>query len=138
MQAKLDELLLSRKQHVRALEQALEKATSRAADADERSQRACEQIGKYETELAGVRGELGTRKSELEAARLRLMDAEIGWAKSKTEADTLRALTTPCLVSTDEDRITRRLMERMRTMEAEVASLRFSEKSSEAISRNEG
>ena len=122
MQAKLGELLLSRDQQVRALEQA------QRARADE-----------YETELAKVRAELEAKKSELEAIRLRLADAEIGWAKSKTEADTLRALNTTGLASTDEDRIARRLLERMRIMEAEMASLRWSEKSLEAMeTRNEG
>jgi low affinity Fe/Cu permease len=135
MQTKLDELLLFRDE----AQSALQKASSRTADTDERSQRACEKIGKYETELAGVRAELEARKSELEAVRLRLMDAEIGWAKSKTEADTLRVMTTAGLASMDEDRIARRFIERMRAMEAEVASLRLSEKSSELLqSRNEG
>ena len=131
MQTMLDESVLSRDQHVRALEQAqraLQKATSRAADADE-----------YEIGLAKVGAELEARKSELEANRLRLTDAEIGWAKSKTEADTLRALNTTSLASTDEDRIARRLLDRMRTMEAEMASLRWSEKNFEAMeTRNEG
>jgi chromosome segregation ATPase len=142
MREKLDESLLSgrsRDQHVRALEEALQKATSHAAEADERCQRAREQIGKYETELAEVRAELRAKKSELEAVRLRLMDAEIGWAKSKTEADTLRALTTAGLVGTDEGIITSGLVERIRAMEAEMASLRLSEKALEGIqSRNEG
>jgi hypothetical protein len=119
--AKFDELLLSRDQHVRALEQ---------------------QIGRYETELAGVRAELDAKKSELEAVRLRLTDAEIGWAKSKAEADTLRALTTAGLVSStgmDEERMTRGLLERIRAMEAEMADMRWSEKSLEALeTRNEG
>jgi chromosome segregation ATPase len=144
IQAKLDELLLSRDQHVRALEQAqsaLQKATSRAADADDLSKRACEQIARYETGLAEVRAKVEARESELEVVRLRLRDVENGWARSRTEADTLRAMTTPGLVSTDEayeDRITRRVVERMRVMEAELASLRLSEKSSEAMqSRNE-
>jgi hypothetical protein len=138
MQAKLDaldELLLSRDLHMHALEQALQKATSRAADADQRSQRACEQT---ETELAEVRAKLEARESELEAVRLRLTDAEIGWARSKREADT-RTMTTAGPVSTDEGQITRGLMERMRAMEYEMASLRLSEKSSELMqSRNEG
>jgi hypothetical protein len=145
MQAKLDELVVSRDQLVRALrktQSALQKATSRAADADE-----------YETELVVVRAELEARnselearkselearKSELEAVRLRLTDAENGWAKSKTEADTFRALTTADLVSTDEERKTRGLLERIRAMEDEMASLRWSEKSFEAMeTRNEG
>jgi DNA repair exonuclease SbcCD ATPase subunit len=135
MQAKLDELLVSRDK----AQSAMQKAISRAADADERSHRACEQIGQYETELAEVRAELGERKSELEVVRSRLTEAENGWAKSKIEADTLRTLTTASLVSTDEDRITRGLVERMRAMEAEMASMRWGEKSSEAMqSRNEG
>jgi hypothetical protein len=118
LQAKLDELVLSR-------DQALQTATSRAAVADERSRRASEQIRQYETEL--------------EAVRLRLTDAEIGWAKSKAEADTLRALTSAGLVSADEDRMTRGLLERIRAMEDEMASQRWSEKSFEAMeTRNEG
>jgi hypothetical protein len=125
MQAKLDELVLSR-------DQALQTATSRVAVADERSQRACEQNRQYEAELA-------KGKSELEAVRLRLTEAEIGLAKSKAEADTLRALTTTGLVGIDEDRMTRVLLERIRAMETEMADMRWSEKSLEAMeTRNEG
>jgi chromosome segregation ATPase len=127
MRAKLDELLLSRRsrdQQVHALEQALQKATSRATDAEERNRRACEQNRKYETELAAI--------------RLRLADAENGWAKSKREADTLRAsaLTTTDFVSTNEDRITRRSVRRIRAIDAETES---SDKISIATRyRNEG
>lgn len=136
LQAQLDELLLSREQHVRALEQAqgaLQKATSRAAEVDEQNQRAREQIGQYETELAEVRGDLEAKGSELDAVRVRLMGAENGWAKSREEADAFRALTTTGLgelldvhrdLKTDEDRITRGHGERLQAMEAEVASLR--------------
>ena len=111
MQMKLDELVLSRDRHVRALDQALQKATSRAADADEYEI----ELAKVRAELEARKSELEARKSELEAIRLRLTDAEIGWAKSKTEADTLRALNTTSLASTDEDRIARRLLDRMRS-----------------------
>jgi chromosome segregation ATPase len=129
MRAKLDELLLSRRsrdQQVHALEQALQKATSRAADAEERNRRACEQNRKDETELAAV--------------RLRLADAENGWAKSKREADTLRAcaLTTASFVSTNEDRITRGpgSVRRIRAMDAETE---WSDKNSVLTQyRNEG
>jgi chromosome segregation ATPase len=133
LRAKLDDLLLSRRsrdQHVHALEKALQKATSRAAEADERSQRACE---RYETELVGVRAELRVRKSELKAVRLRLTDAENGWAKSKREADTSRARTTAGLASTNEDRITRG------RIDAEMASLWSNDKNSAVMQfRNEG
>jgi hypothetical protein len=132
MRGKLDELILSRDR----AQSALQIATSRAAVADERSQRASEQ---YETELAEVRAELKAGRSELEAVRLRLTEAEIGWAKSKAEADTLRTLTTAGLVGADEDRMTRGILERIRAMEDEMASQRWSEKSFEALeTRNEG
>ena len=143
VQAKLDELLQSRDQQVHALAQAqiaLQKPTFRAADADERSQRACEQIEQYETvetELAEVRAELEARKSELEEVRL-LTDAEHGWAKRKIEADTLRSLTMASFVSPDEDRVTRVLVERIRAMEAEMASPRWNEKGSDTPTSNEG
>ena len=145
LQAKLDELMLSRDEHLRtALEQAqsaLQKATSRAAEANERSQR----------ELAEVHAKLEARESELAAMRLRFADAEDGWAKSKAEADTLRVRTEAAadtlrggsqagarLVNMDVDRVTSRLMERVRAVEAEMASLRGNEKSIEEMEcRNE-
>jgi hypothetical protein len=148
LQAKLEALLLSHVQDVRALYQdrgALQKATSRTADADanadknERNQHACEQVVKYETELAGVRAEVEAKKPELEAVRSWLMDAENGWTKSRAEAETLCAQTTAGVVNMDEERITLRLMEHMKSMEAEMASLRLSEKALKWMKcRNEG
>jgi chromosome segregation ATPase len=135
-QVQVEDLLLSRDQHVRALEQAqsaLQKATSRAREVDEENQRAREQIVQYETDLAEVRFELEAKMSELEAIRLRLTEAENAWAKSREEADAFRALTTTGLgelldthrdLKTDEDRLTRGHVERVQALEAEVASLR--------------
>lgn len=57
LQAKLDELLLSRTQDARALDQAQSALQKAKADADE-----------HETEQAEVRAELQARKSELEAS----------------------------------------------------------------------
>ena len=114
LQAKLDELLLSRDH---ALEQ---------------SQR----------ELTEMRAELETSKSEFAAFRLRvdlrLADTECGCSKSKAEADTNHTPTSTGLVNTDEDQVMHRLVERMRAMEAEMASLRGNEKSFEMMEcRNE-
>jgi hypothetical protein len=110
MQARLDELLLSRDQ----------------------------QIGQYQKELTNVRAKLEANESELEAVRLRLTDAEKGLTKSKAEADTLRAQTASGSVNRDEDQVTRRLLERMRALE-EVALKRWNEKSIEEMEcRNEG
>jgi len=86
MQARLDELQLSRDQH----------------------------FGRCERELANVLAKLEAKESELEVVRLRLTDAEKGWTKSKAEADTLRAQTATGSLDRDEDQVTRRLMERMR------------------------
>jgi hypothetical protein len=71
--------------------------------------------------------------------RLRLTDAENGWAKSKAEAETLYTPTAKSPNNMEEGQITRMLMERMQAMEAEIASLRRSEKSFEMMEcRNEG
>ena len=135
VQTKLDELLLFRDQHVRALQE----VTPRAVNADERSQCACEQIGQVKAELAEVRAEIEVMKSELEVVRLRLTDAENCWAKSKTEANALHVPTTAGLVSTDRDQTICGLVERIRAMEDEVLSLQWHEKSLEDVkSRNEG
>ena len=132
--AKLDhlELLLTRDQALEQAQSSLQIATSRAAEANERSQR----------ELAEVRAKLEASESELAAVRLRLADAEVGWAKSKAEADTWRAGAQAAtgLVNMDVDRVVMsRLMERVRTVEAEIALLRGNEKSIEDLEcRNEG
>ncbi len=135
LQVKLDQMQLSRDHALEQAQSALRKAVSRATDADGRSQPACG----HETELAEVHAELEASKSELTAVRLRLADAENGWAKSKAEADTLRVQTAAGPVNIDEGRVTHRLMERMRAMEAEMASRRWDEKSIESMEhRNEG
>jgi chromosome segregation ATPase len=100
MQARLDELVVSRDQ----------------------------QVGQYEKELGNVRAKLEANESELEAIRLRLTDADNGLTKSKAEADTLRAQNATDSVNRDEDQVTR-LLERMQALEVEVASKRRSEKS---------
>jgi hypothetical protein len=117
MQAKLDELLLTRDQQIRQHER------------------------ERERELASVRAKLEAKESELEAVRLRLVDAEKELSKSKAEADTfkLRAQNATGSMNKDEDQVTRRLMERMRALEAEVASKRWNEKTIEEMEcRNEG
>ncbi|KAN0105728.1 hypothetical protein V8E52_010740, partial [Russula decolorans] len=92
----------------------------------------------HEKELTNVRSKLEANESELEAVRLQLTDAEKSLTKSKAEADTLRAQTATGSVNRDEDQVTRRLMERMRAIEAEVASKRWNEKRIEEMEcRNE-
>ena len=156
MQSKLDELLLSRDQYeeelgnvrakLEAKESELGAVCLRLADAekgrtslDELVASRDHQVGQYEKELKNVRAKLEAKESELEAVRLRLTDAEKGLTKSKAEADTLRAHNAAGSVNRDEDQVTGRLMERMRAIEAEVASKRWNEKSIEEMEcRNEG
>ena len=142
----------------------MQKATSRAAEANERSQRELAEVRAKlqarETELAAIRlrladaedgwakskaeahAKLEARESELAAVLLRLADAENGWAKSKAEADALRAGTQAVtgLVDMDVGRVViSKLMECVRVVEAEMTSLRESEKSIEDMEcRNEG
>ena len=91
-------------------------------------------------QLANMRAKLESKESELEAIRLRLTEAEKDWIKSKAEADTLRAQTAATgSWNRDEDQVTRRLMERMQAIEAEVASKRWNEKRIEDMEcSNEG
>ena len=133
LQTKLDELLLSRDQALEQAQSASQKATVSVAEANEGSQQ----------ELAEVHAKLEARESELAAVRLRLRDAEVGLAKSKSEADTLRASAgtqaAANLINMDVDRVMRRLMERVRSVEAEMALLRGNEKSiGDMECRNEG
>ena len=127
LQAKFDESLLSRDQALEQSQSALQKASCTAEA--------------YERELTTMRAELEASKSESAAFRLRLADIENGCSesKSKAEADTYRTPTATGLVNTDEDRVVHRLLERMQTMEAEIASLRWNEKSFEKMEcSNEG
>jgi chromosome segregation ATPase len=162
MQARLDELVVSRDQQVgqyekelgnvraklEAKDSELETVRLRLTDAekgrtslDELVVFRDQQVGQYEKELTDVRAKLETNESELEAIRLRLADAyaENGLIKSKAEADTLRTQKATGSVNRDEDQVTRRLLERMRALEVEVASKRWDEKSIEEMEcRNEG
>ena len=96
-------------------------------------------LQQYEKELTNARAKLEAKESELEGVRLRLSDAEKGLTESKAEADTLRAQTATGSVNGDVDQITRKLMERVRAIEAEMVSKRWNEKSIEEMEcRNEG
>ena len=98
-----------------------------------------ESLQQYEKELTNACAKLEEKESELEAVRSRLTDAENGWINSNAEADTSRAQTATGSVNRDEDRLTHRLLERVRALEAEMASKRWNEKSIEDMEcSNEG
>jgi len=138
LQAKLNELQLIH-DHTLEHQSTLQNATSRAADADDQSQPAYEQIGRYDTELAELRTDLKGTKSELEAIRLRLTDAENGWSKSGEETEKLRALAAGDPDGIDEGQVSRRIMECVRAVEGEIASLRWGKKDLEEMEcGNEG
>lgn len=135
-QAQLDELLQSRDQHVRALDQArtaLQASSTRASEVDAQDQRHREQISQLEADLSELRGELEARTTEAESLRERLADVESSWAKSREEADAFRTLTTGGLgelldmhrdLRMDEDRVGRSHAEKMQAVEKEADSLR--------------
>ncbi|KAJ7630754.1 hypothetical protein FB45DRAFT_833493 [Roridomyces roridus] len=136
LRAQVDELIQSRDQHLRALEQAriaLQASASRAEEVDVQYDRAREQISTLETDLVELRGELESRTAEVDSIRARLTDVENSWAKSREEADAFRALTTGGLgelldshrdLKTDEDRMARGHAEKTQAMESEAAALR--------------
>lgn len=67
------------------------------------------------------------------------MGTENGRGKSREEAATLCALATAVVVNMYEERITIRFIERMKSLEAEIASLRSTEKIFEIMEcHNEG
>ncbi|KAG6890737.1 hypothetical protein C0992_013120 [Termitomyces sp. T32_za158] len=137
LRALVDELTLSKEQHVRALEQArvaLQTSSSRAGEVDAQYQRAREQVAALEGEIAELRGEVEARTAEAEAIQARLTDVENSWAKSREEADAFRALTTGSLgelldshrdLKTDEERLARGHAERLQVVEAEAQSFRM-------------
>lgn len=136
LREQVEQLMHSREQHVRALEQArdaIEAASTRASDLDIQYKRAQEKIDNLEADVAELRGELEARNAEAEATRSRLTDVENSWAQSRQEADSYRALTTGGLgelldthrnMKTDEDRFARGHAEKIMAIENESASLR--------------
>lgn len=136
MKSQIQELILLRDQHIRALDQArtaLQAQTSRSEEVDAAHQRARGQVSQLEVELAELRGELEARTSEVESLRTRLAGVENSWAKSREEADAFRALTTGSLgelldshrdLRADEDRHARAHAEKVEAMETEAVSLR--------------
>lgn len=128
----VEELTQLRDQHIRALDQA-RTALQAVASRSEEDQRARDQITQLEADIAELRGDLETRMSEVEQARIRLAEVENAWAKSREEADAFRALTTGSLgelldshrdLRADEDRLTRGHTEKVEALEVEAASLR--------------
>ncbi|KZT52545.1 hypothetical protein CALCODRAFT_487056 [Calocera cornea HHB12733] len=133
----LEDLRREQHEHRQALEQAqfaLEAAGSRDAETQEQLARSVEQVGMLESELSQLRAEYEAKITENEMAARRLEDAENAWAKSREEADALRAFTTGKLgelldsqksrMEDVGDRGTEGDAERIRVMEMEAASLR--------------
>lgn len=137
LRTQVDELSMSKEQHVRALEQArvsLEAANNRADELEKQYQKAQERLHGLEADLAEMRSEVENRSIEAQTARERLTDVENAFAKSREEADSLRALTTGGLgklldahrdMKADEDRFARSHSEKVQAVEAEAQQLRM-------------
>jgi chromosome segregation ATPase len=134
--AELMELRMTRDRHVRALEQtqlALKAASARADEAEEQWRRANEQFQHLQAEYADLNRELEAKITEVDNARAQLLDVENKFAKSREEADALRALTTGSLgelldyhrdMQADEERTGRAQNEKVRLLQNESESLR--------------
>jgi chromosome segregation ATPase len=136
VRTQLETLSMQQLQHKRFLEQtqvALDASSSRVYEMEHQLQKTTQRIGDLETELLDARAELEARSVEAATATARLADVENAWAKSREEADSLRALTTQGLgelldshrdLQADEDRATLGHAEKVQALEAEAASLR--------------
>ena len=134
--SQVDELKVSRDQHLKALSQAqnaIAAASGRAVELEEQWKKANEQVSRLQADVAELNHDLETRVAEANAANERLRDVENAWAKSREEADTLRALTTGSLgqlldyhrdLQADEERAGRAQAEKAKVVELEAASLR--------------
>jgi chromosome segregation ATPase len=135
-QGQVEELSVSKEQHVRALEQArvaLQSASTRAEEVDTKHKESQDRSAQLESDLAEMKGDLETKTAELESLRARLADVENSWAQSREEADAFRALTTGSLgelldshrdLKTDEERIVRGHAEKVSAMEMEIGQIR--------------
>lgn len=134
--AELMELRTSRDRHLRALEQtqlALKAASARADEVEEQWRRGNEQIQHLQAEYADLGRELEAKIAEVDSARAQLLDVENKFAKSREEADALRALTTGSLgelldyhrdMQADEERVGRAQSEKVRALQTEMEALR--------------
>lgn len=134
-ETRIEELMSSREQHIRAIEQtriALLASAARAEEVESQLRQSQGQVVQLEDDLTEAKIGLESRTAEVDSLRQRLADVENSWAKSREEADQLRALTTGSLgelldmhrdLKLDEDRTMRNHEEKITAMEEEVASL---------------
>lgn len=135
-QSQVEELSVSKEQHVKALDQArvaLLSASTRAEEVDSKYKETRERSAQLESDLAEMKGDLETKTTEVETLRVRLADVENLWAQSREEADAFRALTTGSLgelldshrdLKTDEERVIRGHTEKVTAMEVEIDQIR--------------
>jgi len=135
-QSQVEDLSVSKEQHVRALDQArvaLQSASTRAEEVDAKYKESRDRSAQLEGDLAEMKGDLEAKTSEIDTLRARLADVENSWAQSREEADAFRALTTGSLgelldshrdLKTDEERIVRGHAEKVAAMEMEVSQIR--------------
>jgi len=136
VESQVEELSLSKEQHVRALDQArtaLQSTSTRAEEVDGKYKESRDRSAQLESDLAEMKGELESKTSEVETLRARLVDVENSWAQSRKEADAFRALTTGSLgelldshrdLKTDEERVVRGHAEKVGAMEMEIGQIR--------------
>lgn len=135
-QSQITTLTESRDQHIRALEQmkvALAAAASRGEEVDGQLRQARERITQLEADQDELRNEVRSKSHEAEVASARLLETEDAWAKTREEADALRALTTGSLgqlldfhrdMKADEERTIQPYLDKIAALEQEASKLR--------------
>jgi chromosome segregation ATPase len=143
-QSQLENLSRSRDQQLRTFEQlqdALTSATNRSEEAESQLRQSRDRIAQLEADQVELRNEIESRQQEAEAATARVADAENGWAKSREEADGLRALATGGLgelldlhreAKANEERSMGGQGEKLAALEDEIANLKQLLKDSDA------
>ncbi len=154
-QSQIATLTESRDQHVRTLEQmkaTLIATASRSEEVDAQLRQARERITQLEADQDELRNEVRTKSHEAETAATRLTETEDAWAKTREEADALRALTTDGLgrlldfhndLKADEERVVQPHLDKIVALEQESSKLRrllkeFEEKNTETQEEIEG
>ncbi|OWZ44579.1 hypothetical protein C351_02711 [Cryptococcus neoformans c8] len=136
LRSQLDEAIATRDQNVQLVNEVQAAITSAGLMASEMEAMYAKESGKVqqlEKELAECRVELESRTRNAELAAERLKEIENAYAKSREEADALRAVTTSRLgeildshkeMRADETRVTKGHQEQLQALEEEGKSLR--------------
>ena len=135
MEEQIEELTTSKEQHIQFVEQmrdALAASSARAQELQDQWRESQDQVMQLQADLMEAKIDVEARSRDVALLRQRLTDTESAWARSREEAEQLRALTSNGLgdllglhrdLKADEERTTRGHNEKVRALETEASSL---------------